>query len=379
METRGIRKNFLEYSRSWRETKGESSQMTRKILELAVPYLSDDYITARGKKDDILKMFKDFELKVNKNALNHAITQIRIAYLFYMGSPQERERLQAEIQGVSQRTRGLKCLLKDNILTLDDLEREAKAQVNLEPPIIVPNPKNAEMKVADKQQKESEPTPTEQMPPSPSILQDLFTRLINDVTELGAVLIATEEELQNLLNESAQIHERIAQEHLVKAGAQFEREQDHLSALEKIVSAFPQIPQLFEMKEKIRAVIKPVVKQDYLVPEDFPRFMRSEGNARMQYKESFLDDFYDLPRIEQLAVVEALKKLSQYGRTHPSLQTKMLAKDVIGNLGPALRGTPVGALYSRASREIRFTWIKEGMNAIFIRAGRRSATGFSEA
>lgn len=396
-----VRKNFLEYSPTWRGEKSSfkirasvATQRSRKIVELVAPLLNDKYQRIHS-IPSMTKELKPFMSELGKNDIQLACFMLEFAYKYLnASSDDERQVMLAVAESGRQKNykagqyRAVKCLFNDNILRWSDIERLAET-TEVIPPITrreseaaEPEPPKTEVPgIVVVERKTPEQIKEEQeaeKPTAPPLLQDLFTRLLADVTELGMALVATNQELQQVLHENARIYQEIAQQNFTRAEEQFTREETHLHALDRIVAAFPSIPELYKIKEKITAVVHPVVKQRMVVPDDWPREFTSEGGVAMEYQYSFLNDYYGLGRIDQLAVTEGLKRLAKFGRGYPSLQTKTISKDILGQLG-CVSQTPVGAFYSRASRGIRFTWTRgNNRNTVFHNVVRRGDVGFSE-
>jgi len=376
--------NILEKSKTWRNYADKRTIPTRRIIAYIAPYLDNDYEFSKSRTAvQLLPELKNKGIAKKKAELLYAGTIIRSAYKYI--SNKDKESVQKMLDNNDRAVRGLRCLLKDGLdtmekiltepdspdeLTIDKIEKslpKSKQQpIETSPPRAVSLEESLIKFDTLDQEPIAQESPIEQPTESvisPPYLQELFTRIINDVTELGVALVHQNEEMQQLLHENARIYESVAQENLEKANKQFVKEQDHLKALEGIVAAFPNIPELYKLKEKIKQYVQPTIQQRLVVPSEFPRIMISEGNARMMYKNSFLDNFYSMPRIEQMAVTDSLNKLAKYGRSYPSLQSKILTRYDDGN---SLAQTPVGAIYSRGSQNVRFTWHREDKDIWFF-------------
>lgn len=143
--------------------------------------------------------------------------------------------------------------------------------------------------------------------------------------------------------------------------------------LTQIAEQHPQIPELTLAIEKLRPNTGQRQRRIEALLARLPRvFTWASDTGEIAYGQPFLHVIVDLEKEELDLVIGAVEQLATEGPTYPALMTRKLRKRI--------PFTPVSGFSSRAARELRITWSKDGMVTIHW-AYRRgdSRVGDSEA
>lgn len=381
-----MNKDFFLYSDTFEgregRKKGVKIRRSRTKVELRqflIPYFTDKYTLKRYAKDKVVSAARKAGFVVTLSEVGLLAQQYRVAYRYLRGDEKTRADIEEQIKKKLAPTRGLRCLINDGISTWEQLEKFAKAQEKLSG--VFPE-KEAEQIPKDKEFEPSSAKPEEPAQKGVGAVEERFdpySNLVVAVTAVGLWVKDALEERQGLLAENAKLrselaalHEELAEKQKEAVAALTERETNGVALLQNLASQFPQFPELFRLAKKIRETLHPKRKPRE-IPEAFPKVSLAEGNARMIYQPTFLDDFAELARFDQIAVEKALAQLSKYGYRHPSLQSKKLYREVAN--------TPAESYMGRAGQDLRFSWIREKGKHTFLNIFRRgdSRLKYSEA
>ena len=349
-------KDFLVLSRRYRE---RTNVEVLKRRAFVAGFLKDNYKLSknRGPKA-VVKAAKEAGLRTaTEPTIGLDAALYRTAFRYLTGDEKERATLQSQIEKKLNNTTALKDLLADSITSWTDVERllaeDAKAA----------KPEPAKTAPA----KESTVAETD-LAGRASVALGRVTDALQSFTGIVQEALADRERLaaenRRLLEDNLLIRDRMKEMDL-RLKERAVRDMEELSDLVRD-------PALMNAVQAAKAKLK---VETTGVPESLPKVARSEGGKPIEYRRPFLEFFHQLPKGERRQTTKALHMLAEHGHGYPALESKRSHRST-----PA---TPTGSWWSRASREMRFTWDRDRKsgNMVVFDLVRRSDTrlGYSEA
>ena len=326
-------KDFLVLSRRYRE---RTNVEVLKRRAFVAGFLKDNYKLSknRGPKA-VVKAAKEAGLRTaTEPTIGLDAALYRTAFRYLNGDEKERAALQGQIEKKLNNTTALRDLLADGITSWADVERLLAAE---EAKAVKPEP----AKTAPA--KESTVAETD-LAGRASVALGRVTDALQAFTGIVQEALADRERL-------AAENRRLLEDNLLIRGRMKEMD---LRLKERAVRDMEELSDLVRDPALMNAVqaAKAKLKVETAgVPESLPKVARSEGGKPIEYRRPFLEFFHQLPKGERRQTAKALHMLAEHGHGYPALESKKLHH--------TLPGTPTGSWWSRASREIRFTWDRD--------------------
>lgn len=338
--------NFFELSPTYRKETQPEVRARREVLARFLPH--DFNVTVRDVHRIADSIASGTDKHFKESDIAYDVRVFRTAYLFFAGKPEDRQRIEELLKRNDYTIISLKKLIIDGI-NWQDIEKGKGSTTSTASEQSTPPPIPLQYVAPIEQPKEANDDHQGVEPETVEILKaqiaafELKEKLTRD--ELSAELAALREEKDALATENHDLASRIIalEERIAEL---------RVATLLKVAMEFPDIPKLLEIAEQAR--ITEQARKRAVGSHDLPQKSVAYHDLPVVYEDGFLIRLKSLTYAEQEQVHKALELLTTHGSSYPSLQTHK-PED-----GVRVNGTPEGSSFSRASRELRFSWSIRG-------------------
>lgn len=371
--------DFLAHSPSYQKRcGGEGKRSCLERRKLLLPFFGSGYSffgreeSARAKE---CYRAAGYQVKANSFYCDARVWTRAYQYLNSSGEEQARLAQEAMTRPNAADYLGVHCLVQDGIHTWDQilrLEQERQDKEKAEQalatdaagsrtsawPDIAQRKEERRYEIGQrfiKEERRAEDPPVDKPVAVPQEIMNRVNEaaglLIGAFAEVVELLEQTRQEVAGLRQENDELQEQaISQsERIVRLERELARED--VQDLGKIADRYPHLPELLRLAERIRQEAAGANKTDAADETGLSqesKFYR----VPIEYSEKFLEAFGKLTDAKKGQAVKQINFLSLFGGSYNSLET--------GPAPPSAEESKEGAQVSRASRDLRFTWKKNG-------------------